>query len=102
MVNVIKILLFAIVNAIGFYTTPIMANVAVMTDSVPKFSSEAAANEFHKLFFAGGGWVWACAAILSVGYFIVKSVEIRMILILAPVFAPILYCVGVLGYYKFM
>ena len=102
MVNVVKILLFAIVNAVGFYATPIMANVAVMTDSVPKFSNEAAASEFHNLFFGGGTWAWVCAAILSVGYFIVKSVELRMLLILAPVFAPIMYCVAILGYYKFM
>lgn len=102
MVTVVKLLLFSIVNAVGFYVSAVMANVALMLDSFPHFGSEMARDQFKTVFFGGSMWVWIVAAILSVGYFFVRSAELRVLLILAPVFAPIIYCVSVIAYYKFM
>lgn len=101
MIHLIKILLFGIVNAAGFYAIPIMANIAVITEMYPRFSSEAGVNTFNNLFYGGGQIAWGIAAVASLGYFVAKNVELRVLLILAPIFMPVLYGVGLIIYCHF-
>lgn len=98
MIQLVKILLFGIVNAAGFTALPILANVAIMLNMHPKFSSAIEQEHFKFYFFGIGTWVWIAAAVLSLGYFFAKSAETRFLLILAPLFAPIIYGVGLMVY----
>ena len=98
MIHLIKILLFGIVNAAGFYAIPIIANVAVITELYPRFSSEADVNTFNNLFYGGGQIAWGIAAVASLGYFVARNVELRVLLILAPIFVPVIFGVGLMTY----
>ena len=64
MIHVIKIALFAIVNALGFYALPTLANVAIMLDVYPQFSTATDLNTFNNLFYGIGMWVWVAAAVV--------------------------------------
>lgn len=101
MVHLIKILLFGIVNLIGFYTLPILLNVIIMWDLTPSFKTPYDQAQFKHLYMGIGMWIWGAAALTSIAYFVVRSVEIRMLLILAPIFAPLIYGIGLVIYCHF-
>jgi hypothetical protein len=100
MLNVIKIILFLLVNIAGYHVIPIMFWIAV-TGGLFSLPSGPALISFQMMLFGIGTWVWIGAALASVGYFFVPSRDLRTWLILAPMYCPAIYGVGVLLYYRF-
>lgn len=101
--NLIKIVLFLIVNAVGFYTIPVIINLAVKLGRLPDVAT-ARPEYFETYQFLLLGMaipVWAVAALISIGYFF-ASREIRTWLLLAPIYVPALYGTGIITYFHFV
>jgi len=99
MVNIIKFILFLLVNAGGYYTIPVIMHVVIMTETYPQLSPVENDMMRHWL-FGIGTWVWVAAAFLSVGYFFVPG-KIKVWLILAPLYIPAIYGVSTLIYFTY-
>ena len=100
MLNIIKVLLFVLVNIAGFYTTPIVAHIAIRTGIFPQLPVGEHTEYFKLMYFAGGPWVWIVSAVASVLYFFTRD-EIKNWLLLAPMYVTALYCTAVLIYFNF-
>jgi hypothetical protein len=100
MVNVIKILLFILVNAGGFEILPTMYVIAAKFDFLPQLPTDAMVQSFSFWFFKLGPWVWVASALASVGYFFTQG-EMKTWFILAPLYIPFIYDVGVIVYFNF-
>lgn len=100
MIHVIKILLFLGVNTAGFNSAPVtyvlLSKYYLMPDIKPEHA-EIAGN----LFLAGGVIVYCVMALLSVGYFFAPR-EWRTWLLMAPLFVPALYTLGLTAYFHFV
>ncbi|MCB9990511.1 MAG: hypothetical protein H6867_03905 [Rhodospirillales bacterium] len=100
MLNIIKVILFVIVNIAGFYVTPVIAHVAIKIDMFPQLPVGEHSEYFKLLYFAGGPWVWIASAVISIGYFFTKD-ELKNWLLLAPMYLTGIYCTLVLIYFNF-
>ncbi len=100
MINIIKIALFLIVNAAGYWTAPTVYVLATKFDMMPHITDEylAAAD---MLFLKIGPLVWPAMAVVSIGYFF-ASKEWRPWLLLAPIYVPALYISGIIAYFYFV
>ena len=100
MINLIKISLFLIVNAAGFFTASVVYVLATKFGIMPGITDEylAAAD---MLFFTIGPLVWPAMALVSIGYFF-ASREWRPWLLLAPIYVPALYISGIIAYFYFV
>ncbi|HEY8191916.1 MAG TPA: hypothetical protein VIG74_05780 [Alphaproteobacteria bacterium] len=101
MINVIKIVLFLLVNMAGYYTIPMLVWITVTAGIFPQIPPGPIMESFKMMLLGGGTWVWIAAALASVGYFFVPPRELRTWLILAPMYCPAIYGMSVLLYYKF-
>lgn len=99
--NIIKIVLFALVNAGGYFVIPIMINLAVKWDVFPEVGAGKMYQDLIFMLTGAGTFVWAAAGLASVGYFFVKG-ELRTWLILAPLYVTTIYGLGVLIYFNFI
>lgn len=102
MMNLVKIILFVLVNAAGFNVVPILIHVAIKIDKFPQIPVGPVQDSFSFWLFAMSMIVWGISALISVGYFFTKKTEARTLLILAPLYIPALYGTGVMLYYNFM
>ena len=102
MLNIIKVILFIIVNIAGWYTISVVASVAIKMDVFPQFTPGSVHAETFKLWFLGGGmWVWIACALTSISYFFLEN-EWKNWLLLAPMFIPAAYGTAVLIYFNFI
>lgn len=100
MLNIIKIILFVLVNIAGFYTTSVIAGVALKLGVFPQLPVGPHMEYFKWVYFGGGPWVWIAAAIVSVGYFFAGD-KLKNWLLLAPMYTTAIYCTIVLIYFNF-
>lgn len=100
MVNIIKIILFVLVNLAGFYMTAIVANVALKLGMFPQLPVGPHMEYFKMVFFGFGAWVWIAAALVSIGYFFTSG-SARNWLLLAPMYVTAIYCAAVVVYFNF-
>ncbi len=101
MMNIIKVILFILVNVTGFYTNAIMINVAAKWDWVPQLPQGEHVQTFQLWYMGGGMWVFIAAALISVGYFFAKN-ELKNWLLLAPMYITATYCFAVLFYFNYI
>lgn len=99
--NIIKIVLFLLVNAAGYLAVPTIFVLATKFNLMPMIEREEDLDAMRFLLFTVPIPLWACTALASVGYF-VTSGELRSWLLLAPMYVMILFGVGVIGYYHFV
>lgn len=101
--NLIKIVLFLIVNAAGWFTIPVIINLAVKFGRLPDVATKR--PEFFEIYqfllLSMSIPVWAIAALASVGYFFAAR-EARPWLLLAPIYVPALYSIGIITYFHFV
>lgn len=101
MLNIIKVILFIIVNIAGFYMIPILASVAAKLDIFPQLPP-GTDTEVLKLWFLGVGmWVWIACALISTGYFFTKD-ELKNWLLLSPMYGTAIYGTAVLMYFSYI
>ena len=100
MINLIKIALFLIVNAAGFFTASVVYVLATKFNMMPNITDEylAAADT---LFFTVGPFIWPAMALVSIGYFF-ASKDWRPWLLLAPIYVPALYIIAIILYFYFV
>ncbi len=99
--NIVKILLFLLVNAAGWYTAPTIYVLATMWNVMPAIP-ESADPSFTFLAITMMIPIWACSALASIGYFFAASPETRLWLLLAPIYVPAIYLISVLTYFHFI
>lgn len=96
--NLTKIALFLIVNAAGFFTMPTVYVLATKFGVMPDTNEYA--ETAHLLFFRIGSFIWPVCALASIGYFFAGK-EARPWLLLAPIYVPALYTIGIIVYFKY-
>ncbi len=101
--NLIKIVLFLLVNAAGWFTVPVVINLAVKLGRLPDVATTRPEYfETYQFLLLGMAIpVWAIAALFSIGYFFATR-EARAWLLLAPIYVPALYSVGIITYFHFV
>lgn len=101
--NLIKIVLFLLVNAVGWYTIPVIINLGVIMELMPnELSIPPEYFETYKfLLITLSIPVWALSALISVGYFFATR-EARTWLLLAPIYIPALYNISIITYFHFV
>ena len=98
----IKIALFLIVNAVGFYTIPTIITVCVMWDMLPDVTDKGDLfYTYQFLIITAAIPVWALASLASVGYFFTSS-TVRTWLLLAPIYVPAIYAASIITYFHFV
>ncbi|MFN3826658.1 MAG: hypothetical protein ACK4NR_03430 [Micavibrio sp.] len=97
-IKIIKVILFLMVNAAGFYAVPTIIVLATKFNMMPYIEQDADLEMMRFLLFTATIPLWACTALASVGYFITSG-ELRSWLLLAPMYVMILYGISVIGYY---
>lgn len=100
MLNIVKVILFLLVNLGGFYTIAILVNVSVQLGIFPSMPTTAMHNDFLN-WLGLGTMVWLAAAIVSLGYFFIED-KLRVLLILAPLYVPFIYGICVMIYFNYM
>lgn len=96
----LKILLFIIVNAVGLYILPLLANLAILTGAYPDFTPGSLQWERFNFWMYGiGTWLWIAAALTSIGFFFTQP-PIRYGLLAAPIFVPLLFGIITLSYFN--
>ncbi len=101
MLNIIRVLLFIIVNIAGWYTIPVIASIAAKLDVFPKLPPGIHTEAFKLWFLGGGMWVWIICAVISIGYFFTRN-ELKNWLLLAPMYVTAIYGTAVLLYFNFI
>ncbi len=101
MLNIIKVILFVIVNVAGLYTIPVLANMALKMDVFPSLPPGHHTEVFKFWFLGIGMWVWIACAFVSVGYFFFRN-EIKNWLLLSPLFGTAIFGTAVLIYFNFI
>ncbi len=99
MLHIVKVLLFLFINLAGYFTIPVLINVAVIMGVFPAVPDSM--QQSFGLWLTGGGmWAWIGSALLSIGYFFAQG-ELRAWLILAPLYIPAIYSLLVMLYFGF-
>lgn len=99
MQNIIRVILFVLVNVAGWYGIQIIAVLAMKYGIFPQLPAEY--NEMLKFWYFGiGMWVLIGSAIVSIGYFFARD-EIKNWLLFAPMYITGSYCVATIIYFKY-
>ncbi len=100
MIQLIKAILFLLVNVAGYFTIPLLGGVAAKLDQFPSLPPGEHLELFVLWYFGiGGGWVFGFSALISVGYFVARD-SIKHILLFAPMYNTFLFGLGVLIYFN--
>ncbi len=101
--NLIKIALFLLVNAVGWFTIPLIINMGVIMGLMPnELTIPPEYFETYKfLLITMAIPIWALAALVSIAYFFAAR-DIRTWLLLAPIYVPALYSISVITYFHFV
>jgi len=100
MIHIIKVALFLIVNAAGYFTASVVYVLATKLNLMPQFTDEYLAAA-RTLFFTIGPLVWPAMAVVSVGYFFAGP-DWRPWLLLAPIYVPAIYMASLITYFHFV
>lgn len=100
MINIVKVTLFLMVNFFGFFVMPELAKMAKQVHVYPRLPTEDAAVFSFWYDYVGHYGVWGFACILSVFFFITQG-EKRYWFLLAPLFAPIIYGIVTILYFRY-
>lgn len=100
MLNVIRVILFVIVNLAGWFTIPASYHMADKTGFVPELPPGLPMETFKYWFFGMGMWVWIACAVVSIAYFFMEN-EWKNWVLLSPMFITALFCAGILIYFNF-
>lgn len=100
LMNLIKITLFLIVNAAGFYTVSVVYVLATKFGFMPDITDQFV-DTADLLFFKIGPFIWPATALVSIGYFFAPS-DARPWLLLAPIYVPVLYTLSIIAYFHFL
>jgi hypothetical protein len=101
MVHVVKVILFAMICVAGFYVIPLVTNLSIMLNVYPSLPDGELVQSFAFWLFTGGIGMWLLASIASVGYFFTRG-ELRIWLLLGPMYVPAVYGILVITYYNFV
>ncbi len=99
--HIVRVLLFLMVNAGGFYAVPALSVLAAMTNTLPDLPPTVSPVTFQLWLFGGGMWAWGAGAVASIGYFFTTG-ELRSWLLLAPAYVPTIYGLAILAYFHFV
>jgi hypothetical protein len=102
MLHIIKIILFLIVNLGGYFAIAILFHLCVMLGVLPQMPTDELQHQFLTWLFGIGTWVWLAAAFISIGYFLVQDKYTRVWLILAPLYVPFIFGIGVMIYFNYL
>jgi len=102
MLNIIKTLLFIIVNIAGWYTIPVVAGVSMKIGVFPEFMPGSVHDELFKFWFGGVGmWVWLGCFVVSISYFFLEN-EWKNWILLSPMFVTGIYGIATVVYFAFI
>ncbi|GEM_PF-1690059 len=102
MLNIIKTILFIIVNIAGFYSIAVVGNMAVKIDIYPEFPPETYEYDlFIYWFYFVGMCIWIACALASISYFFMEN-EWKNWILLSPMFIPGIYGTAVVIYFFFV
>jgi hypothetical protein len=96
MKKIYDILLFILANAIGFMSTSITYHASVLSGRFPTEIIETDPAAFNSAFFTGTMLTWICCAVVSFGFFTIRS-KWRFLFLLIPALLPIAYGLSVLN-----
>jgi hypothetical protein len=99
MLNIIRVILFVLVNIAGWYTIQIIYILATKYGLNPELPV-AHIEFFRWWYFYVALWVWMGCAIISIGYFFTRD-ELKNWLLLSPMYVTAIYCTGTLIYFNF-
>lgn len=86
----IKVLVFFLVNAIGYYVAPSLFALLVLKFDMLDYSNTAINKvNFEQTYFLRTLMTWGICAVFSFAGFFFKS-SIRFLFLLAPIFVPLL------------
>ena len=100
MMNIIKLILFSLVNAAGYFTISTIATLAIKLDVFPQMPPGVHMENFKLALFGIGMWVWIGCALVSIGYFFVSD-KYKNWLLLAPMYGPAIYSTIVILYFNY-
>lgn len=100
LLNIVKIVLFLLVNAAGYFAVPTIIALTAKFNLMP-FVEGIEFQTFQFLILTVPIPLWACTALVSIGYFFTAG-ELRSWLLLAPLYVTVLYGIGVITYYHFV
>ena len=100
MLNIIRVILFVLVNIVGWFTLQVVGAVAMKIGVFPSLPGEHM-EYFKYWYFYVGLWVWMAAALLSVAYFFIKD-ELKNWLLLAPMYVTAIYATLAIIYFRFI
>jgi len=92
-------LYFIIANLAGYMSVAVIANFAIQAGIFPEISDPAQMNAFKYWYFGGGTWAFIAGALVSLGWFFVKS-KLRFALLLAPLYTPIIFSLVILARFQ--
>ncbi|QQG36672.1 MAG: hypothetical protein HYS17_02550 [Micavibrio aeruginosavorus] len=100
LLNIIKMALFLLVNAAGYFAIPTVIALAAKFDMLPLVGGTNF-QVYQFLMLTIPIPLWACTALISIGYFFTAG-ELRSWLLLAPLYTTVLYGIGVIAYFHFV
>lgn len=99
MKTAIQVVIFVLVNLIGFYILPVMINLFIFWDILPDITAAGIQEQFKTYWFAGGMLCWFICALISLTYFFVKGKK-RFAFLTAPIYGTILYGLFMVVYFN--
>lgn len=97
MIDVFRIAKFLAANACGIFITPFILTAAIKFGFFPRLP-EGENLPYFESWLGGGMWLWIVGGLLSIGCFFVEGKKIGQWLLLAPVYLPLIYSIGILVY----
>ena len=101
MLNIIKVILFVIVNIAGFHTLAIAVGVSAKLGFLPQLPEGYHLETFKFWYFGIGSWVFIGCMLISIAYFFSRS-ELKNWLLLLPMFGTGIYAFATLIYFNFI
>lgn len=100
MLNIIKVILFVLVNIAGWFTLQVVGAVAMKIGVFPQLPGDHM-EIFKYWYFYVGLWIWMAAAAVSVAYFFASD-EKKNWFLLAPMYVMATYASLTILYFSFI
>ncbi len=94
----LKILGFATIVLLGGFTAALVVILSLKFGWVAALPQDEYLKDFELFYFGGSGMVWIAASLLGLGSFSLRGAA-RIIALLLPLVAPLVYSVFVLIYF---
>ena len=82
----------------GYLAIYLVFHLSVKVGLFPELAGQADQQSLNYWFFGGAAWIWLIAMLAGIGSFFTSGAA-RLALLLLPLLAPLLYCIGVLARY---